>query len=288
MKFKRKYFSKISIIGRYTHDRIFPYLELDSKMSFYKKKSIFLKWDAGLWSKIFILNCQLTDISSLTAYILSISRSFKMSPWTEMGDGRCNEAETRCGVIVIIAIVLLIIVVVFVSVFLSVFVIVVFAVGRFACVADAVQKIKNSRCAAVSAAMSTANDGSAVRFGRWWWCWRRRRRSIAIRSPAMPTTTDYPRAMILFAVLALISILLGHVDAAARTKAAEESTPSRGTTGKQREAEPVIEEVTAKQLERLLNEKDFVAVYWCKCRSPFSCFNEIFLRIYRARTVAML
>lgn len=26
----------------------------------------------------------------------------------------------------------------------------------------------------------------------------------------------------------------------------------------------VIEEVTTKQLERLLNEKDFVAVYWCK------------------------
>ncbi|EFN85930.1 hypothetical protein EAI_07853, partial [Harpegnathos saltator] len=31
--------------------------------------------------------------------------------------------------------------------------------------------------------------------------------------------------------------------------------------------EPVIEEVTTKQLERLLNEKDFVAVYWCKCVS---------------------
>lgn len=27
----------------------------------------------------------------------------------------------------------------------------------------------------------------------------------------------------------------------------------------------VIEEVTTKQLERILNEKDFVAVYWCKC-----------------------
>lgn len=29
--------------------------------------------------------------------------------------------------------------------------------------------------------------------------------------------------------------------------------------------EPQIEEVTAKQLERVLEEKDFVAVYWCKC-----------------------
>lgn len=30
-------------------------------------------------------------------------------------------------------------------------------------------------------------------------------------------------------------------------------------------AEPQIEEVTAKQLERVLQDKDFVAVYWCKC-----------------------
>lgn len=30
------------------------------------------------------------------------------------------------------------------------------------------------------------------------------------------------------------------------------------------EQEPVIEEVTAKQLERVLAEKDYVAVFWCK------------------------
>lgn len=29
--------------------------------------------------------------------------------------------------------------------------------------------------------------------------------------------------------------------------------------------EPQIEEVTAKQLDRVLEDKDFVAVYWCKC-----------------------
>lgn len=29
-------------------------------------------------------------------------------------------------------------------------------------------------------------------------------------------------------------------------------------------AEPIIEEVTAKQLERVLNEKDYVAVFWCE------------------------
>lgn len=31
-----------------------------------------------------------------------------------------------------------------------------------------------------------------------------------------------------------------------------------------KEAESVIEEVNAKQLERVLNEKDYVAVFWCK------------------------
>lgn len=43
-----------------------------------------------------------------------------------------------------------------------------------------------------------------------------------------------------------------------------------------KEAEPVIEEVTAKQLERVLNEKDFVAVFWCKSTSPIpSMFQPI-------------
>ncbi|XP_072157617.1 uncharacterized protein [Bemisia tabaci] len=37
-----------------------------------------------------------------------------------------------------------------------------------------------------------------------------------------------------------------------------------------KEAEPVIEEVTAKQLERVLNEKDFVAVFWY-ARSCLTC-----------------
>lgn len=37
--------------------------------------------------------------------------------------------------------------------------------------------------------------------------------------------------------------------------------------------EPVIEEVSAKQLERLLNDKDYVAVFWCK--SLFNVFSTI-------------
>lgn len=31
-------------------------------------------------------------------------------------------------------------------------------------------------------------------------------------------------------------------------------------------SDATIEEVSAKQLERLLEDKDYVAVYWCKCR----------------------
>ena len=31
-----------------------------------------------------------------------------------------------------------------------------------------------------------------------------------------------------------------------------------------RDHESIIEDVTAKQLEKILNDKDFVAVYWCE------------------------
>lgn len=110
----------------------------------------------------------------------------------------------------------------------------------------------------VSAAMSTANDVSTVRFGRWWWCWRRRRRSTTCG----PTTMGgYAKTIVLLGVVAVLCALLATVDAVAKAKSDEPSRPKGG----HKEAEPVIEEVNAKQLERLLNEKDFVAVYWCKC-----------------------
>ncbi|XP_076175172.1 hulk isoform X2 [Ptiloglossa arizonensis] len=114
----------------------------------------------------------------------------------------------------------------------------------------------------VSAAMSTANDVSAVRFGRWWWCWRRRRRSTT-SGATMPA--GYTKTIVLLGVLAVICSLLGTVDAGARTKSDE----PRGK-GTHKDSEPVIEEVNAKQLERLLNEKDFVAVYWY-ARSCTTC-----------------
>lgn len=33
-----------------------------------------------------------------------------------------------------------------------------------------------------------------------------------------------------------------------------------------KQQEPTIEEVTAKQLEKILADKDYVAVYWCKAK----------------------
>lgn len=100
----------------------------------------------------------------------------------------------------------------------------------------------------------------------------------------MPTT-EYPRTIVLLTVLALVSALLGHADAAARTKAEESASP-RGSAGRQREAEPVIEEVTTKQLERLLNEKDFVAVYWCKCADVTARSRDIACRGLTSTTAA--
>ncbi|XP_076288397.1 hulk isoform X1 [Lasioglossum baleicum] len=113
----------------------------------------------------------------------------------------------------------------------------------------------------VSAAMSTANDVSAERFGRWWWCWRRRRRSTTC-GPTM--LTGYTKTIALLGVLAVLCALLGTVDAAAKTR------PDEPRAKGHKDAEPVIEEVNAKQLERLLNEKDFVAVYWY-ARSCTTC-----------------
>jgi len=45
---------------------------------------------------------------------------------------------------------------------------------------------------------------------------------------------------------------------------ASAADPPAATYRPKDQAEPIIEEVTAKQLERVLNEKDYVAVFWCK------------------------
>lgn len=64
-----------------------------------------------------------------------------------------------------------------------------------------------------------------------------------------------------FAVLACILFALvlfpANIECAKKSAA-----PPLPTTSSVHEA--VIEEVTQKQLERILQEKDYVAVYWCK------------------------
>lgn len=61
---------------------------------------------------------------------------------------------------------------------------------------------------------------------------------------------------------ALLCVLLAFVSFPATVECAKKasgpSAPSAVTH------EPVIEEVTQKQLERILQDKDYVAVYWCK------------------------
>jgi len=62
--------------------------------------------------------------------------------------------------------------------------------------------------------------------------------------------------------ITLVIVTLTAIDVVSAAKRPEAT--GGGPAGKVKE-EAVIEEVTAKQLERVLNEKDFVAVFWCKC-----------------------
>lgn len=61
-------------------------------------------------------------------------------------------------------------------------------------------------------------------------------------------------------LLTVITSLPNHVESAKKSQSAKIPPPPPPEP----EIEPVIEEVTAKQLERILQDKDFVAVYWCK------------------------
>lgn len=70
-------------------------------------------------------------------------------------------------------------------------------------------------------------------------------------------------------VAALVCVLLAFVSLPATVecakKASGSSSPAAAPATPAAGHEPVIEEVTQKQLERILQEKDYVAVYWCKC-----------------------
>lgn len=69
----------------------------------------------------------------------------------------------------------------------------------------------------------------------------------------------YSRIKFLFPLLCcvLVALVPGSVECA--KKSATPAAPPPPVVH-----EPVIEEVTQKQLERILQEKDYVAVYWCK------------------------
>jgi hypothetical protein len=75
----------------------------------------------------------------------------------------------------------------------------------------------------------------------------------------------WSRTIWLGSFLALLLIAVSSVDG--KKQVTPEPSPVKST--KLKESEPEIEEVTAKQLERVLNEKDFVAVFWCKSSSGF-------------------
>lgn len=62
-------------------------------------------------------------------------------------------------------------------------------------------------------------------------------------------------------LVSMCLVALVHRVSSAAEKKAGKSGPAAGEDEK---VEAVIEDVNAKQLERLLDEKDYVAVYWCK------------------------
>lgn len=93
----------------------------------------------------------------------------------------------------------------------------------------------------------------------------------------------FPRIKFNFSILCVLLIALVNFPSdvkCAKKGSAPVTQPSPAPVVEQ---EPVIEEVTQKQLERILQEKDYVAVYWCKCarcakkilgENLFSSFNR--------------
>lgn len=79
----------------------------------------------------------------------------------------------------------------------------------------------------------------------------------------LPTKTTLLYA---FVLLLTVANFPGHVSAA--KKATNGGGSSASAPAADALPDPVIEEVTQKQLERILAEKEYVAVYWCKS----SCF----------------
>ena len=71
-------------------------------------------------------------------------------------------------------------------------------------------------------------------------------------------------------LLVLLALFGGLAECAKKSSGSSASPVKAAPPAPVAEDSSIIEEVSAKQLERLLQEKDYVAVYWCKCgrRSP--------------------
>lgn len=66
-------------------------------------------------------------------------------------------------------------------------------------------------------------------------------------------------------LLVLLALFGGLAECAKKTSSSAASPVKAAAPPPSAEDASVIEEVSAKQLERLLQDKDYVAVYWCKC-----------------------
>lgn len=66
-------------------------------------------------------------------------------------------------------------------------------------------------------------------------------------------------------ILVLLALFGGLAECAKKSSGSSATPVKAATTPAPVEDASVIEEVTSKQLEKLLADKDYVAVYWCKC-----------------------
>lgn len=66
-------------------------------------------------------------------------------------------------------------------------------------------------------------------------------------------------------ILVLLALFGGLAECAKKSSGSSASPVKAAPAAAPVEDASVIEEVTSKQLEKLLADKDYVAVYWCKC-----------------------
>lgn len=67
------------------------------------------------------------------------------------------------------------------------------------------------------------------------------------------------------AIFLLLALFGGLADCAKKSSSGASPVKAAPAQSASAEDTSIIEEVSAKQLERLLQDKDYVAVYWCKC-----------------------